>query len=340
MAFVGRLPDRGEPLTPFALLLSYAHGYEPVNYSCKMLNAFPLSRADVELGELFNACWYPAAVAEGRPAAPDVQSMPGGVYGNAFDVLVDRPARARAVFNYLIVWAAGDVDLSGSWPAVLEEYVRKGGTLVVNVEAAGPLPATLLGLRPTGKMAVAEQWRPDGGEAHTAVPFEVTQVELQGAQALAWPNRGTPLLTRHSVGAGAVVVSLVPRMLGQDERAHPAVMYLLNGLTDGVMPVEVRRADGSALRGKVMYQVNRTRDGFLVLLVNNRGVDKTPDGVASVDRRAWADVAVRARFAVKAAREYTEPRDLTVTAAKGGAEVRLRIHPGDVQVVYLTADRQ
>jgi hypothetical protein len=225
-------------------------------------------------------------------------------------------------------------------PAVLDQYVQKGGTLVVNVEAAAPLPAKLLGLRPTGKKLVAEEWRPDGGQARAAVPFEVAQVELQGARVLAWANPTTPLLSRHAVGAGAVVVSLVPRMLGQDERAHPALMYLLNGLTDGLMPVEVGRADGSALRGEVMYQVNKTRDGYLVLLVNNRGVDKTPNGVARVDRRAWSDVVLRARFAVKVAREYTEPRDLTVTAGKGGAEVRVRVHPGDVQVVCLTADRQ
>jgi hypothetical protein len=85
-----------------------------------------------------------------------------------------------------------------------------------------------------------------------------------------------------------------------------------------------------------MYQVNRTRDGYLVLLVNNQGVDKTQNGVARVDRRAWADVLVRTRLPVKSVKEYTQPRDLAVTVGKEGREVRLRIHPADVQVVYLT----
>src|SRR5262249_19291919 len=101
----------------------------------------------------------------------------------------------------------------------------------------------------------------------------------------------------------------------------------------------VRRADGSPLGGEVMYQVNKTRDGYLVMLVNNRGVDKTQNGVARVDRRAWADVVVRTRLPVKMAREYTEPRDLPPAAGKDGTEVRLRIHPGDVQVVYLTVGK-
>jgi hypothetical protein len=335
MDFVARLPDRGEPYTPIAVLLGHAHGYEPVNYRCKMLDHFPQSRADLELRELFNVLWYPAAVMEGKPAAPDVQSMPGGVYGNIFDVLVDRPARARAVFDYPIVWAAGDVDLGGTWPALLEEYVRKGGTLVVNVEAARPLPASLLGLKPAGKTTVFEEWRPEGGESRAATPFEVAEVQLDGATVLAWAGPKTPLITRHAVGSGAAIVTLAPRLLGQDERAHPALPCLLNGLTAGLLPVEVHRSDGKPLTGEVMYQLNKTKDGYLVLLVNNRGVDKTQNGVARVDRRAWADVVLRTRLPVKIAKEYTEPRDLAVAAGKDGAEVRLRVHPGDVQVVFL-----
>src|SRR5262249_11930039 len=150
----------------------------PVNYRCKMLNAFPLSRADLELRELFNVAWYPAAVAEGRPAAPDVQSLPSGVHGNIFDVLVDRPARARAVFGYPVVWAVGDVNLGGEWPKILEEYIRKGGTLVANVLAARPLPATLTGVKPTGKSRLAESWSSEEGASHATTPYEVAEAEL------------------------------------------------------------------------------------------------------------------------------------------------------------------
>jgi hypothetical protein len=331
-AFVSRLPDRGEPVTPVAFLLSHAHGYEPVNYRCKMLHHFQQNAADLELRELFNVAWHPSAVAEGKPAAPDVQSMPSGMHGNVFDVLVDRPARARAIFNYPVVWAAGDVELGGDWPKVLEEYVRKGGTLVVNVEAAKPLPATLLGLKPAGKTIVAEEWRPEGGEKRSAVPFEVAAVELAGAEVLARAGE-VPLISRHKVGEGAVLVTLTPRMLGQDERAHPALPYLMNAVLAGLLPVEVVRPDGSPLQGELMSQVNRTKDGYLVALVNNRGVDKTQNGVARVDRRAFVDVLVRTKQPVKSATEYTGPAELKTEQTKGWTQVRVRVHPGDVQVV-------
>jgi hypothetical protein len=335
LAFVDRLPDRGEPLTPIALLLSYGHGYDRVNYHCKMLGHFMEDKADLELRELFNVCWCPSGVVEGLPAAPDVQSMPNGAYGNSFDVLVDRPQRAKAILDYPIVWAAGDMDLSGPWIATLDDYLRRGGTLVVNIEAARALPGEKLGLRPTGKMTVAEEWTPEGGEARAATPYEVAGVELAGAKVLAWAKPNMPLITRHAVGAGAVIVTLVPRMLGQDERAHPALPYLMNGLTMGLLPVEVRLPNGDRPHGEVMYQVNRTKDGYLVLLVNNRGVDKTPSGVARVDRRAFVDVVLRTALPVKSAKEHTEPHELTLLPGKDGTEVRVRVHPGDVQVVHL-----
>jgi hypothetical protein len=106
-----------------------------------------------------------------------------------------------------------------------------------------------------------------------------------------------------------------------------------------LLPVEVRRADGSPLQGEVMVQINRTKDGYLVLLMNNNGVDKTQNGVARVDRRAFADVLVRTALPVQSAKEYTEPRDLTPAKGKDGTEIRLRVHPGDVQVVYLTTGK-
>jgi hypothetical protein len=71
--------------------------------------------------------------------------------------------------------------------------------------------------------------------------------------------------------------------------------------------------------------------------MSNRGVDKTQNGVARVDRRQAVEVVVRSAAPVKAAREYTGSRDLVPAKAGGGAEVRVTVHPGDVQVVGLTS---
>ncbi|MBI4026474.1 MAG: hypothetical protein HY360_15925 [Verrucomicrobia bacterium] len=349
MAFVDRLPDRGEPYTPIAILLSYGHGYERVNYNCKMLDFFRENAADLELRELFNVLWHPAGILEGMPQAPDVQSMPGGVYGNLFDVLVDRPERAAAIMDYPVLWAAGDVDLGGKLLPLVEDYVKRGGTLVANVEAAkGKLKEDLLGVKFKNNRSVTDGWLDEEGMSHPAGSYELEQVELAGAKALASASQDLPLITRHQVGEGAVILTLAPRMLGRDERAHPSLPYLMNGLCAQLLPVEVRLADGKRLEGEIMYQLNRIKDGWLVTLINNRGIDKTQNGVARVDRRAFTDVILRAKLPVASAREYTQPastgnttgkpRDLTIEKKGDACEILLRIHPGDVQVVaVLTA---
>jgi hypothetical protein len=335
-AFADRLPDRGEPVAPVALLLSAGHSYERVNYSCKMLHVFPESDADRELRELFNVCWSPAGVAEGMPAAPDVQSLPGGRYGNVFDVLVDRPEKADALFRYPVVWAAGDVDLR-ALAKPLEEYVRKGGTLVVSSDNAPKdskrlLSHALTGFSVSNTFERHESWTPAGGTIQPTTPYRVERGILTGAEVLAWAAPNIPLVTRNKVGEGAVITILVPRGLGVDERAHPVLPYLMNGLTQKLLPVEVRTADGKPLSGELLYQVNRTADGYVVLLMNNRGVDKTQNGVARVDRRQFVDVVVRSSVPVKAAKEYTDPRELKVEANG----IAVRVHPGDVQVIGLT----
>lgn len=342
-ACVDRVPDRGEPLAPIGILMSYGHGYDRVSNYCLMLNAFREDRNDLELRELFNIFWYPSGVVEGLPAAPDVQSMPSGRYGNIFDVLVDRPSRAKAVFDYPILWAAGDVDLTGPWLPVVREYLAKGGTLVINSKVAGQLPPDVLGLKLTGKTSTGDHWWAEGapnGEItapQTVIPFDVSGVELQGAKPIAWADEKTPLITRHKVGPGAVIVTLIPHLIGHDERAHPALPYLMNGLTTDLLPVEVRLPNGERPRGEIAYQVNKTKTGYVVLLTNNRGVDKTQHGIARVDRRQFADVVVVSREPVLSAKEQTQPRELTSkTDGKGRTTIKIRVEAGDVQVVTLT----
>ena len=335
LAFAERIPDRGEPVAPVGILLSHGHAFERVNYSCKMLHVFGETDADRELREFFNVCWHPVGVVEGHPAAPDVQSMPNGRYGNIFDVLVDRPEKAAALKNYPVIWAAGDVNLE-PLAKEIDAYVKAGGTLVVNVEAARKFPPALLGFAPTANLIRAEEWAPTGDAARSTTPFQVVEIKPTTAQTLATAGKDVPVLVRNKVGDGAVITVLVPRGLGIDERAHPVLPYLMNGLTADLLPVRVEMPDGKRPAGEIQYQVNRTKDGYVVMLMNNRGVDKTQNGVARVDRRQFVDVVIATKLPLKGAKEWTGPRDFAPATAAGETTMKVRVHPGDVQVIGLT----
>jgi len=215
----------------------------------------------------------------------------------------------------------------------LQDYVRKGGTLVVNINAArGKLPEAMLGVKITDQKRTFDTWTPAGKTAIACPPYQVQTVTLNGAQVLASAG-DAPIITRLPMGEGAVILTLIPGMQGLDERAHPALPYLMNGLTSKLLPVEVLLPNGERPNGEIMYQVNKTKDGWLVMLMNNRGVDKTQNGVARVDRRAFTDIVLRTALPIRSAREYTQPADLTVEKGPAGNEIHIRVQPGDVQVV-------
>jgi hypothetical protein len=258
--------------------------------------------------------------------------MPSGVYGDIFDVLVDRPAKAQAIHQYPVVWAAGDARLTGDMLPIVEDYVKKGGTLVVNINQAKDLPVRLTGLGWKGRLRKEDTWfAGKDKKLHAAVPFEVAEIDSSGLQVLVGSNSG-PLVVRQAVNQGAVISILVPHGLGLDERAVPFLPALMNALTDDLLPVEVL-VDGKRPAGEVMYSFNKTKDGWLVALYNHRGIDKTQNGIARVDRTKAVDVVLRPRLAVASAREMTEPRNLAIT--KG--EIAVHVAAGDVQVIALTA---
>ena len=84
-----------------------------------------------------------------------------------------------------------------------------------------------------------------------------------------------------------------------------------------------------------MYQINKAKTGWVVMLVNNWGVDKTQSGIARVDRSKYVDVVLHTTLPMTSAKEYTQPRDLELENGADGTSVRLRVFPGGIQVVGL-----
>jgi hypothetical protein len=102
-----------------------------------------------------------------------------------------------------------------------------------------------------------------------------------------------------------------------------------------LLPVELRLANGQRPAGEIMYSVNRTKDGWLLGLYNHRGLDKTQTGIARVDRKSYIDVDLTTELPVASAKEWTGPSELSLQKNGKHTTIRLRVHPGDSQVVGL-----
>jgi hypothetical protein len=332
--FAGAHTDRGVPYTPVAFLLDPAHGWDMTDYPHLPMGVSPVNRADRALRELFLAAYYPAAVDEGEPATADRQAFTSAAFGDIFDVLVASEEKADAIDAYRALVVGGRVEWTPAWGRRLKSYVEKGGTVVFNAAQTKGLPAELLGVRALGSEAEADDAEClAASEPKTDLAGQVyryERVEARGAKVLMKTPSGDPLVTVNTVGRGSVVYCAVPDFLGLDERLVPAAAHTLAHLLGDVTPVRVE--------GEVEYLFNRNTRGWVVTLINNRGVYKPQQGLAQVRRDESAEVRLEGVNSVrfKRAAEWTTGAELKVARGANNDTVTLTVPPGGVRIVELT----
>jgi hypothetical protein len=211
----------------------------------------------------------------------------------------------------------------------LTDYVRNGGTVVLNAAQVRGIPEALLGVRATNETAEGDSARcllpGDESQDLTGQLFHYDKVELKGAQSLITTADGVPLVTTNKVGKGNVVFCVVPDLLGEDERITPFAAHLLAHVFVDATPVKVS--------GDVEYLVNRNDAGWVVTLLNNSGVYKPQQGMAQVDRSAYVNVTLAVRGQqIQSANEWTEDKPLHLS---GRDTLKVRVAPGGVAVVEL-----
>ena len=327
--FVEKHPERGTPYTPVAFLLDPAHGFEMTDYPHWPFEVSQIDRGDRALRELFGVAYYPGLVVEGEPAVADRQPFVSGVFGDIFDVLTaaevqgSRSKMQTLLPSYRAVVVGGRIDWSAEWIQRISDYVRNGGTLVVNAAQIKKLPEQLLGVRLLN----------DTGEAHNArclspneelqdlkgQVFRYEKVELKGATPLITVPTGNPLVTINKVGKGSVVFVAVPDLLGEDERMTPLAAHMLAHVFADATPLKVT--------GDVEYLINRTANGWVVTLLNNNGVFKPQQGMAQVDRNAYVNVTIGPN--IQSATEWISGALLKPS----NGTVSIQIPPGGIAIV-------
>ena len=291
---------RGTQFTPIAFLLDEAHGWSQERFTPggfqldPELNPAVLRPGRHEAGVRgwFDVAYYPAPETQNEPASAIRQGFVNGIFGDVFDVIVTAPKRTQILATYPVVIAAGEVPLTTEWGKALNDYVRKGGTLVVCADQfTGPgvkeldLPA--LGAE---REAAEFNWALTG-ETVAAQVFRHRELKAGKDRVLATTTDKAPLALARSLGAGQVIVVGAPLGLGLDERPVPVLALLLRHLAAGLTPVRVT--------GDMEWTLNKLDDGgWLVALFNNRGVIKPQHGMLPTDEREAQRVMLRVPFVV------------------------------------------
>jgi hypothetical protein len=238
--------------------------------------------------------------------------------------------------DYRAVVVGGHIDWSSLWIQRLTDYVKSGGTVVLNAAQIKGLPEQLLGIRLTGTTAEADSARClSPGEAPQDLRgqiFRYEKIELKGAQALITSDAGDALVTVNKVGKGTLVFSALPDLLGEDERITPFAAHMLAHVFADATPIKVS--------GDVEYLINRNDSGWVVTLLNNNGVYKPQQGLAQVDRSAYVTTTITLPASPRqqpgTATDWINDKPLDVKNQNGAETVTVAIAPGAVSIVSLS----
>jgi hypothetical protein len=315
-----------------AFLLDEAHGwsqerFEPGAFSLTpSLNPVVLTpgRHEAALRGWFDVAYFPAPETQNRPAFGGTQTFANGIFGDIFDVIVTAPGRAAILPSYRVVIVAGEVTLSAEWGHALNEYVQRGGTLLVcdgSLTGPGVAELTLPAMEAQPVAADSFVWQKGGivaSQAFRARPITTAA----GDQVLATSN-GRAIATMVSRGSGRLITVGVPMGLGVDDRPVPLLGLLMHGLTEGLLPVKAH--------GDVEWLVNRLDDGrWILTLLNNAGIDKPQHGITPTRHEEERRVELSTAFKVREAKEL-----ITNTAIPWTASPSILVPAGAVRVLLL-----
>jgi hypothetical protein len=349
--FADEHPDRGTPYTPVAFLLDPAHGWDMTDYPQWPFEVSQIDRGDRALRELFGVAYYPGTVVEGEPATSDRQAFVSGIFGDIFDVLVASERGSSPVVrggadagqtphtqildplsSYRAVVVGGHIDWSPAWVQKITDYVRNGGTVVINAAQIKGVPEQFLGIHLTNEAVEADSARClSPGEAPQDLNgqmFRYEKTELKGASVLLAAANGDPLVTVNKIGKGRVIFCTLPDLLGEDERITPFVAHMLAHVFSEATPVRVS--------GDVEYLINQTESGWVVTLFNNNGVLKPQQGLANVDRNAYVSATINVGTQkVQSANEWIADKPLDLQTQNGSQTLKVQIAPGAIAIVEL-----
>ncbi len=357
--YADRHPDRGVVYTPVGLLMDYDRGW-PSNYHSGGTTYFgygiPYDDADHMNHGLLCDLLFP----EHRDVAPSGTYSRTAPYGEIFDLLApNRTGNAidpRIFDGYQVLIALGGQTIAADYAKVLKDYVRAGGTLVIDVKDLGPhLEPAFFGVTMTGQVLTATSVTFTGdGSTFTEAPFDYQALTLTGAEAL-YTADGKPLVTRHRVGQGTAILitahHLIQKeavesrqgMLGRAWTKKPLLTFVadfIERLTTGLGPIEVRCRPED--REDLSWQIARVGDGWTVTMfdysLRRETLVAQPLGTAKVIadypyREVPFEIVCRAPVADVMER-YGE-RDVNWRPADGGAVIAETMRAGDIRVYEL-----
>ena len=256
--------DRGVTVTPVALVFDRHHGYFPLYFGNAVWGLFPPSEMEKVMWALDSHIFK---------RVKDNDAYTTSRFGDIFDVITN-DSGTDFLKTYQVLYLTGDVTLDEDFAARLREYVKAGGTLVVNAELLRKYDT----LKPafTGCVATDRTGSSRGTYSllsGTVIPeqfaYEYRVVKPLGkAQVIAVTTDAGqhPAIVVSRFGKGQVIVTAPFHMKEPQSLTGMLALFdhLMDKLSGDSIPVKVETA--------MQYSFNRNKKGWIVYLQNNSGL--------------------------------------------------------------------
>lgn len=330
-----RYPQRGISYAPVALLLPFSHGQRTGGGN--IWEKLPPKRHDRMIDAFTNTIVpYTMALKEGKAGC-----LANSPYGDIYDVLLPNPPSGPVSLdvlnNYKAAILLGKFDIDKPFAQRLMEYVKAGGTLFINIKQVNEhFPVSFLGAKPTSNVYSVEQditSLMDGEQMSLSHPYEYQQIVIREAKPVLVDGKNNVMVSVNKYGKGHLVLSTVDYLLPKDHqmwRHSPFPSFLLNQIVEEVLPLQVK--------GDIQYGLNKLEDGWVVYLINNKGVYKwarTPQKL-NPGERARVEIVLKE---IKPTRIIELREDKKVSWDRKANSFFIEVGPGDVKVVKINTEK-
>ena len=342
--FTRKNSDRGTSFAPVALLVPFEQGYP--NYGGESWGMFNYERPDWMIDAfMFTIVPHSPVTKKG-----DEGALANSPFGDIYDVITpntpQKPVSLEILNNYKVAIMLGKYTSDKALVERITEYVKNGGTLLLNIQQINEFfPAEFLGFERTGDpenirdmYAVKGPVRSlsDGKSFELTEEYEVEAIKLKGATPLLEDAGGNVLACMNRYGKGNVIVAAVDYLLPKSNKAEwpkgvygksfPFVDYFLGNFVKEVLPLEVK--------GDIQYGLSKLSDGWLLYLINNKGVTKftNKEQVLDIAKTAKVEVSLKDIRISK----ITELREqITIPMDDKIKSFTIDVPPGDIRVIKI-----
>ena len=268
-------PDTGINYNPVGLLLSWHNGW--AYRGSQAFNRFPYNDGEHMTRELINTLLF--NYHEQRELTSYFGATP---YGDLYDILrLDTPKGPLPLDllnNYKVLFLVGEHSLDNAAVARLQEYVRQGGTLIINAAQMQDLDAAFTGVI-KGKTATFSTLSDRNGKKLHSPSFKGSILKLQGAAPL-YMAKNDCLGAVNNYGKGKVITIGAHWLLangqttdGNDVRKKllPLAADLMEKLLPGLTPFQL---EGTGVKENLAWQVNRKGDNWVMAIYHNGGISE------------------------------------------------------------------